>query len=234
MLAIHSNNVCRNVSRLLKVNQSEYIFIIQLYSPAPPEAERHADPCLPSPCGSNSVCRNVNNRAECSCAPGMFGAPPNCRPECVINQDCPSNRACIRQRCEDPCIGICGFNAVCSTQNHQPKCSCIESFEGDPYTACRMRESEYRSLDYLLSFPGARMCARDAPLMLNVPFSGALEVLVLWCTSHACSSYCVYIMSFIYVPIYLLLLSLLLLFSLKSIVFVHSSVCIRIACLLFS
>jgi len=78
------------------------------------------------------------------------------------------------------------------------------------------------------------MCARDAPLMLNVPFSGALEVLVLWCTSHACSLYCVYIMSFIYVPIHLLLLSLLLLFSLKSIVFVHFSVCIRIACLLFS
>lgn len=132
----------------------------------------------------------------------MFGAPPNCRPECVINQDCPSNRACIRQRCEDPCIGICGFNAQCSTQNHQPTCSCIESFEGDPYTACRMRESEYISFDYLLSSPGARtLCS----LMLNVPFSGVSRStgLVVY-TSYACSSYCVHIISHLYIPIYIL------------------------------
>lgn len=170
------------------------------------EPPRNVDPCLPSPCGPNANCRNVNNRAECSCAAGMFGAPPNCRPECVINQDCPSNRACIRQRCEDPCIGICGFNALCSTQNHQPKCSCIEGFEGDPYTACRMRESEYIFSAYLLSFPRARTWAREPlPLMLNVPFSGALDVLGLWYTSYACSSYCVHMVASISIYIFILL-----------------------------
>lgn len=73
----------------------------------------------------------------------MFGTPPNCRPECVIHQECPSNRACIAQQCQDPCIGSCGFNARCTTQNHQPICSCIEGFEGDPYASCTPRQSEY-------------------------------------------------------------------------------------------
>lgn len=108
------------------------------------------NPCLPNPCGPNAKCRDINNRAECSCLPGMFGAPPSCRPECVINQDCPSNRACIRQRCEDPCVGTCGFNALCTTQHHQPKCSCLEGYEGDPYTGCNMHQSEYILFDYLL------------------------------------------------------------------------------------
>lgn len=73
----------------------------------------------------------------------MFGAPPNCRPECVIHQDCPSNRACIRQRCEDPCAGACGFNALCTAQNHKPVCSCLEGYEGDPYAGCNTPQSEY-------------------------------------------------------------------------------------------
>ena len=81
----------------------------------------------------------------------MFGAPPNCRPECVIHQDCPPNRACIRQRCEDPCIGACGFNAVCSAQNHRPTCSCIEGHEGDPYAGCNLRQSEYRAFFFFAS-----------------------------------------------------------------------------------
>lgn len=78
----------------------------------------------------------------------MFGAPPNCRPECVIHQDCPHNRACIRQRCEDPCIGACGFNAICTAQNHRPTCSCIEGHEGDPYAGCNLRQSEYKLFFY--------------------------------------------------------------------------------------
>jgi len=142
----------------------------------------------------------------------MFGAPPSCRPECVINQDCPSNRACIRQRCEDPCVGTCGFNALCTTQNHQPKCSCLESYQGDPYTGCNMIESEYTFLDYLLSLPSARsnFCdplksATIAFLMLYVLFSGVqkgLDLRALWFT-HFMHVFCiVYISnhhSFIYV-----------------------------------
>lgn len=128
-----------------------------------PESRPAVNPCLPNPCGPNAMCRDVNNRAECSCLEGMFGAPPNCRPECVINQDCPSNRACIRQRCEDPCIGTCGFNALCNTQHHQPKCSCLDGYEGDPYTGCHMHQSEYILFHYLQSIRRGRLHYCDAP-----------------------------------------------------------------------
>lgn len=107
------------------------------------EPPRHVNPCIPSPCGPNSECREMDSRPICSCALGMLGAPPNCRPECIIHQECPSNRACMNQKCQDPCIGTCGFNAKCTTQNHQPICSCIEGYEGDPYASCSPRQSKY-------------------------------------------------------------------------------------------
>lgn len=73
----------------------------------------------------------------------MFGVPPNCRPECIINQDCPSNRACIRNKCEDPCVGACGFNAQCTSFDHKPVCNCMERFEGDPYSGCNPERGKF-------------------------------------------------------------------------------------------
>lgn len=74
----------------------------------------------------------------------MLGAPPNCRPECVINADCPSNRACIQQKCRDPCDGSCGFNAECHVRNHQPVCFCYDNYEGDPYAGCSPEKGKWR------------------------------------------------------------------------------------------
>lgn len=65
-------------------------------------------PCHPSPCGPNSQCREINGQGVCSCIQGYIGSPPSCRPECVINSECPSNEACINQKCGDPCPGACG------------------------------------------------------------------------------------------------------------------------------
>lgn len=113
--------------------------------------EEPLDPCQPSPCGPNSHCKKSNDRAMCLCLPGMFGAPPNCRPECTINQDCPSNRACFGQKCQDPCIGSCGFNALCNVQNHQPICKCFEGYDGDPYSGCNIRQGEFILLVFLFS-----------------------------------------------------------------------------------
>lgn len=106
------------------------------------KVEPRQNPCVPSPCGPNSQCRSQNERAMCVCLAGMFGAPPNCRPECDIHQDCPSNRACVQQRCEDPCVGSCGFNALCNVHNHQPICTCFDSYEGDPYSGCNARQGK--------------------------------------------------------------------------------------------
>lgn len=92
------------------------------------------------------MCQVHDDKAACSCHPGMRGIPPNCRPECVINQDCPSTRACISGKCLDSCISACGQNAICQVINHDPICSCYENHEGDPYSGCILRSGEFHFL----------------------------------------------------------------------------------------
>lgn len=99
------------------------------------------NPCVPSPCGPFSQCREINNQGVCSCVPGYIGAPPNCRPECVANSECSPQMACINQKCQDPCPNTCGIEANCKTSNHNPICTCPIGFTGDPFTRCtRIRE----------------------------------------------------------------------------------------------
>ena len=93
-------------------------------------------PCQPSPCGANAVCQVLNGHEACSCLPGYFGPPPNCRPECVINSECPANKACIQLKCGNPCIGTCGINAKCDVVNHNAICSCPYDYTGDPFSQC--------------------------------------------------------------------------------------------------
>lgn len=95
------------------------------------------NPCQPNPCGPNSQCRQVNLNAVCSCLIGYIGSPPLCRPECTGNQDCPSNQACLNQKCKDPCPGSCGINADCRVVNHNPICTCKLQHEGNPFTSCQ-------------------------------------------------------------------------------------------------
>lgn len=94
------------------------------------------NPCYPNPCGSFSDCRNINNVASCSCIRDYVGSPPNCRPECLVSSQCVGNKACVNERCIDPCVGLCGSNAQCSVLNHIPSCRCDESYTGDPYNNC--------------------------------------------------------------------------------------------------
>lgn len=94
------------------------------------------DPCDPSPCGPNSQCRVNEKQAVCSCRTGYIGSPPSCRPECVTSSECPTNRACINQKCQDPCPSSCGVNANCRVVNHSPICSCKNTYTGDPFTGC--------------------------------------------------------------------------------------------------
>lgn len=94
------------------------------------------NPCVPSPCGPNSVCQNVNSRPVCSCVPNYHGRPPNCRPECSTNSECSPSLACVNEKCRDPCIGACGWNAECRVVSHSPRCHCSGGYEGDPYSGC--------------------------------------------------------------------------------------------------
>lgn len=94
------------------------------------------NPCINNPCGPNSQCRVIGNQGACSCLPNYIGRPPNCRPECTLNAECASNKACQNERCIDPCVGKCGDNAVCSVVKHNPVCNCISGYEGDAFTRC--------------------------------------------------------------------------------------------------
>jgi hypothetical protein len=91
------------------------------------------DPCNPSPCGPNARCDN----GACTCLPEYQGDPyRGCRPECVLNSDCSRDKACIRNKCNDPCPGTCGQNAECSVINHIPTCSCISGYIGNAFVLC--------------------------------------------------------------------------------------------------
>lgn len=102
------------------------------------------EPCKPSPCGPYSQCRNINGHAVCSCLSDYIGTPPSCRPECASSSECSLDKACINQKCVDPCPGVCGRNARCQVTNHNPICSCSPGFRGDPFIQCLPEESKLR------------------------------------------------------------------------------------------
>lgn len=115
-----------------------YIYYsILLFVVAPTEGPR--DPCNPSPCGANAICRERNGAGSCVCLPEYFGDPyTGCRPECVTNADCDRTKACANNKCKDPCPGTCGLNAECKVLNHAPLCSCLPGYTGDPLSLCQV------------------------------------------------------------------------------------------------
>jgi hypothetical protein len=74
---------------------------------------------------------------------GYIGTPPSCRPECVVSADCPQDKACLNQKCKDPCPGTCGQNARCQVVNHNPICSCPPGHTGDPFNRCFKEECKH-------------------------------------------------------------------------------------------
>ena len=115
---------------------STIIYLTGFVAPVIPIQDEVRDPCYPSPCGIHSQCRNINGIPSCSCLEAYIGSPPNCRPECSINSECSSDKACIREKCRDPCPGACGISAQCNIINHTPICSCIAGYTGDPFINC--------------------------------------------------------------------------------------------------
>jgi hypothetical protein len=89
------------------------------------------EPCNPSPCGPYSQCRAHNSQPICSCIQGYTGAPPQCRPECLVSSDCSLILSCINNKCVDPCPGACGINARCEVRNHSPICTCNADMTGE-------------------------------------------------------------------------------------------------------
>lgn len=59
---------------------------------------------------------------------------------CSGNSECPSNEACINDRCKDPCT--CGVNAQCQVTNHRAMCKCPPGYKGDPLTHCQVPQTD--------------------------------------------------------------------------------------------
>lgn len=133
------------------VNISSYFFFVEKPLQQPPSG----NPCVPSPCGPNSQCRVVGGTPACSCLPNYVGRAPNCRPECTINAECPSNLACLNEKCSNPCPGSCGAQASCMVVKHSPVCSCNPGYTGDPFLGCIILPSKititrFHMLSYVL------------------------------------------------------------------------------------
>jgi hypothetical protein len=96
------------------------------------------NPCNPSPCGSNTVCTFLDGGPVCDCMNENYIGNPNigCKPECVLNTECPSTQACINMKCTDPCPGTCGLYAECRVVNHRAVCTCLKGYQGDPFRQC--------------------------------------------------------------------------------------------------
>lgn len=111
-------------------------FLVLLLEPTTVINIESKNPCIPSPCGPNSNCRPIGNTPACSCLPNYIGRPPNCRPQCTNNAECPGHLACQNERCNDPCPGSCGIHTTCIVITHSPVCSCTAGFTGDPFYGC--------------------------------------------------------------------------------------------------
>ena len=108
-----------------------------------------SDLCNPSPCGSNANCQN----GICTCREDFIGDPyTNCRPECVGNEECEFDKACVHNKCIDPCIGICGLNAECSIFNHLPACSCPSGTSGNAFISCNPYKGIWIFILYVIHY----------------------------------------------------------------------------------
>lgn len=91
----------------------------------------------PSVCGPFSQCKDFGDIPICSCLPGYLGHPPNCKPECLLDDECPSIKSCLDQKCVDVCADkTCGLNAECLVIRHVPLCFCLPEHSGDPFIEC--------------------------------------------------------------------------------------------------
>ncbi|ODN00058.1 Sushi, nidogen and EGF-like domain-containing protein 1 [Orchesella cincta] len=129
------------------------------------------DPCSPNPCQSPAQCQIIRGSRVCVCPDGYIGDPINCvlaTPSayprtsstssgnvgggCRYDAECRQTENCIDGRCQqDPCNGMCGYNAVCEAayqrryrsissgkllRSQESVCTCPPGHEGNPYVSC--------------------------------------------------------------------------------------------------
>lgn len=100
-------------------------------------------------CGERAQCYGINHRAVCECPPGYSGDP---RQACLLlgcrsDLDCPFDKACINNKCQDPCekTAVCAINEICQVYNHRPECACPPGYVSDYEKGCRIIEDICRN-----------------------------------------------------------------------------------------
>lgn len=68
----------------------------------------------------------------------------------MVSTECPQDKACIKQKCRDPCPGTCGLHTRCQVINHNAICSCSKGFVGDPFVRCIPEQSKHVMLLFLM------------------------------------------------------------------------------------
>jgi len=101
-------------------------------------SEQLMNPCEPL---SESM-RSVSNAGACICIndwsrKSLWGMSTGVRPQCWL----PINKACIRNKCKDPCLGV---RAQCSVISHIPTCICEPGYIGDPFTNCNFQPFNWK------------------------------------------------------------------------------------------
>merc|ERR1712083_957178 len=83
------------------------------------------DPCNPNPCGPGAVPLQQGDSCSCECPAGTVGDPyQGCiRGECMVDDDCSLQTACLQHHCIDPCTtGTCSAADFCRVMIHRPIC----------------------------------------------------------------------------------------------------------------
>lgn len=126
------------------------------------------DPCIvTAKCGFNEVCSVFNHRSECSCDVGFVqDYDKGCviyEEGCRYDEDCPSQTACIRNECVNPCNATepCGVNSICRVLDTLPVrtmiCECLPGFQGNAAIQCDKRA--YCPPDKIIDENGYCACA---------------------------------------------------------------------------
>lgn len=97
------------------------------------------------PCAPTATCTPSNHHALCTCPPGYTGSPTDsCEPVgCTSSNECPSDQACYRGSCVNPCVldSPCGPGTSCLTTGHTATCACRPGLFGDPHVSCTVPET---------------------------------------------------------------------------------------------
>lgn len=137
---------------------TNHIFLNKIFVVAEPIPNIPLNPCDPSPCGPNSICQIREGRPVCSCLANYLGSPPYCRPECIMNSECPFDKACMSEKCQNPCTQSCGLNAKCNVVNHTPYCTCLPGYEGDAFVSCSKKPACMYLLEKLYPWEVKHYC----------------------------------------------------------------------------